>query len=375
LAAVVLTMAAAAAGCGGESLGGNPLAGTGGSLTATGTSFGTGTGGDIGTGGGPPTCGEVLSFDTTPPIHPNILILMDRSSSLLDDNSGMACATGCGASSKWALLTAAVEKLVVGDTSVNWGLMFFGTDDACGTSPTPAVPISTSAATAMLISGALQSTTPGGEAPTAAAFSAATEYLASVADRSPKYILLVTDGRSGCSSDPATADIAAESAVQGTLSYYGFPTFVLASVAPSDPGAITALNQMASNGGEPLVGGANAFYTPADDLSAQLATLVGFAFNRCTFPIVAPLDISLFLAISATLTNGSQIGIPRDSTNGWEFVDSSETSVALNGTTCDDLKAGRYTEVSVAYQCNVPTLGHSRPVARSPISSSPSATR
>jgi hypothetical protein len=169
----------------------------------------------------------------------------------------MSCTGGCGGSSKWALLTAAVDKLVVGIGSVNWGLMFFGTDDACGTNLSPAVATVPSGASSMAIVGALRVATPGGDAPTTAALSAAVQYLGSLSDESPKYVLLVTDGKPGCSSDPGTAN-------------FSFPTFVLAAVAPSDTTAIAALTQMAVNGGQPQEGGANAFYTTTDDLSAQL---------------------------------------------------------------------------------------------------------
>jgi hypothetical protein len=372
--AVAATMVAGA-GCGGESLGGPaPLGTGGGAVLATGGSFGTGTGGTVGIGGAGPTCGLVASFSRVAPVNPDILILMDRSSSLLDDSDGSSCTGGCGASSKWALLTAAVDEMILYNDSVNWGLMFFGADDACGTNPSPNVPISTSAAAAMMIDGALASTTPGGDAPTAAALSAAAAYLGALEDPSPKYVFLVTDGRSGCSSDPQTADVSAENQV-ATLQALGFPTFVLASVAPSDTAAIAALNRMALNGAQPKIGGANAFYTTTDDLD-ELLSPIASAVGGCTLPIPGPLDSSLMLAVSATLPDGSQILIPHDSTNGWVLAEPSETSVTLNGTSCEDLESGGYTEVSVAYQCDMAgDLGHSRPVARSPISTSPSATR
>jgi hypothetical protein len=374
---VVLGLAAATvagAGCSGESLGGPPPSGTGGAAaTGDGFGYGTGAGGDIGTGGivgsgGTPSCGEKVIFSGLAPVYPDILILMDRSTSLLEN------ADASGTSSKWALLTATVEKIVVGNGAVNWGLMLFGTDPACGTSTAPVVPISATPATAMMIVGALESAVPVGDAPTAAALSAAAGYLGSLTDPSPKYVLLVTDGVSGCASDPATADAAAESTVL-SLARLRFGTFVLAAVSPGDTTPVVVLDQMATNGGYPLIGGANAFYTPADDLSAALQPISAPAAG-CSIAIASAAEPGITLAISGMLANGNQIPVPEDPNNGWTFTDGSETIVTFNGSACESLKDGVYTGVSVTYQCDMPSLlGHSRPVARSAISSSPSPTR
>jgi hypothetical protein len=204
------------------------------------------------------------------------------------------------------------------------------------------------AASAMAIVGALGAATPGGDAPTTAALSAAVQYLRSLSDGSPKYVLLVTDGKSGCSSDPGTAN-------------FSFPTFVLAAVAPSDTTAIAALNQMAVNGGEPREGGANAFYTTTDDLSAQLdPTRVSLA-TSCVVPLLGPLPTGMTLAITAERRDDFSVvtSIPHDATNGWELVDPSNTSITLNGTSCASAKDGSYDQIFVLYQCDEPTsLGH-----------------
>ncbi len=351
----MLAVAAAIAfgvGCSGESLGGRSPAGTGGvGMTATGGTYGTGTGGDLGIDS-TPVCGEMHGLPVSPPVRPDILIVMDRSSSLLDDATGTSCTGGCGGSSKWALLTTAVEKLVVGIGSVNWGLMFFGTDDACGVNPIPVVPVSDNPASAMMIVGALGTTTPGGDAPTTAAVSAAVQYLASLSDGSPKYVLLVTDGKSGCSSDPGAAN-------------FSFPTFVLAAVAPSDTAAIAALNQMALDGGEPQQGGANAFYTTTDNLSAQLDPTGVSPATSCTIPLGAPVPPGMTLAIEVPFSDGSGMLISQDATDGWEFTDASQSIITLNGTSCESARDGDYREIVVTYQCPGPlTLGHGRAQGR-----------
>jgi hypothetical protein len=277
---------------------------------------------------------------------------MDRSSSLLDDATGTSCPGGCGTSSKWALLTAAVDKLVVGIGSVNWGLMFFGTDDACGVNPAPVVPASDNPATAMSIFSVLGAQTPGGDAPTTAAVSAAVQYLASLSDGSPKYVLLVTDGKSGCSSDPGAAN-------------FSFPTFVLAAVAPSDTTAIAALNEMALDGGEPQEGGANAFYTTTDNLSAQLDPTRVSPDTSCTIPLGAPVPPGMTLSIEIPFSDGSGMLISQDATDGWEFTDASQTTIVLNGTSCESSQNGDYREIVVTYECPGPgLLGHGRAQGR-----------
>src|ERR1022692_770282 len=115
--------------------------GTGGNSTVSGTA-GTsgisnplGSGGDVGitgTAGTTGTCAQAAV--TINPLPPDILIVEDRSGSMNDDQTDTTCNGGCGARSKWALVTAAINQVVMGtDTKVNWGLKFFADADAqCG---------------------------------------------------------------------------------------------------------------------------------------------------------------------------------------------------------------------------------------------------
>ena len=182
----LLALAASLAGCfGGESLGDHPSAGAGGTgvsarggangMSGTGDTGGTsatggsggglvgaggvtgsaggvsgsagGTGGDVGGSGGPaPFCGMVASY-AEPALRSDILIVLDRSSSMNDDSNETACTGGCGPSSKFAFLSAALDQLVHETPSVNWGLTFYPKDDGCGVSagavvdpPSPPVP-------------------------------------------------------------------------------------------------------------------------------------------------------------------------------------------------------------------------------------------
>jgi hypothetical protein len=194
----------------------------------------------------------------------------------------------------------------------------------------------------MSIVSVLGAQTPGGDAPTNAALSAAAEYLRPLSDGSAKYVLLVTDGKSGCSSEPGAS--------------FSFPTFVLAAVAPSDTTAIAALNQMALNGGEPQQGGANAFYTTADDLGAELDPTRVSPVASCSFPLGSPVPPGMTLAIEVLFSDGSGMPISQDATDGWEFTDASQTSITLNGTSCESAKDGRYRQIVVTYLCDGPRL-------------------
>ncbi|HSY39183.1 MAG TPA: hypothetical protein VLA79_06625, partial [Polyangia bacterium] len=119
---------------GGESLGQYHPGGLGGAGAAA-SSGSAGTNGSFGAGGpngsfgpgpdGAPFCGTLYS-GVVAPVRPDILLLLDRSSSMNDDSNEMSCTGGCGANSKWALLSAAIGRMVTNHPLVNWGLAPFG---------------------------------------------------------------------------------------------------------------------------------------------------------------------------------------------------------------------------------------------------------
>ena len=119
----------APAGSGGSGASGGPL--------GTGNASGTGLvgGGAAQNGQGNVTgmnCREVMQPLNKLP--PDILIIQDASGSMNDDPSNAQCNNGCGATSKWAQMTPAINQVVTAtDTTVNWGLKFFAdTDATCG---------------------------------------------------------------------------------------------------------------------------------------------------------------------------------------------------------------------------------------------------
>ena len=340
----------ACAGCGGESLGGGHPTGSGGSV-------GTGSGGT----GAATFCGEVdVPLYASP--RPDVLLLVDRSKSMNDDSDEMTCTGGCGASSKWALVSAAINRLVTTHHSVNWGLALFGSDGACGVNAGVAVEFAQDAAPA--IAQALAATTPGGEAPTAAAIDAATDGLLSRYDfSSPKYILLATDGRSGCATGGGGADAQAEEAVNRAY-YYGFPTFVLGLAPDWDATAIAVLNQMAENGGEASPGTPNLFATPAT-IDAQLAAISPTpptsTGNPCVVPLPYPISPATSLAVSVTTLYGHSEVVPEDPLTGWSFTSPDESIIYISGYACSGLQSSAYSYIAITYQCGSPPPARSEP--------------
>ena len=83
---------------------------------------------------------EARSVNTLPP---DVLILLDASGSMNNTTDDLSCGGGCGAASKWAQLTPALDALVAANEStVDWGLkMFADTDATCGVSSGIAVPV------------------------------------------------------------------------------------------------------------------------------------------------------------------------------------------------------------------------------------------
>jgi len=203
--------------------GGNGTAGTGGiDGGAAGTGAGTGGIGSAGTGGTGAGAGGNNDASTTPDVppsdaacvpfeqtgvgsHPDILVLLDASGSMDNDTGENNCDMGCGAKSKWALTTAAVNQVVTATSAnVSWGLKFFADKDAmCTVSAGVSVPLGqgNAAAIATAIAGRTSANggvANGGATPTRAAVTAAVAYLSTIADGNPKFLLLATDGQPNC---------------------------------------------------------------------------------------------------------------------------------------------------------------------------------
>ena len=349
---------------GGDSLGGKYHPGGLGGAGAAASSGSGGTNGSFGAGGpsgsfgpgpdGAPFCGT-LYFGVTAPVRPDILLLLDRSSSMNDDSNETSCTGGCGTKSKWSLLSAAIGRMVANHPSVNWGLAPFGSDDACGVNAGVEVDVAPDAAPSIVL--ALAATTPGGAAPTAAAILAASGYLRSLPDSNPKYILLASDGRSGCATGGggAAADAEAENAVASAFQAR-IPTFVVGMVPAWDTTATGTLNLMADNGGQPSLGTTNTFFT-TDAIDAQLSVISSRSatVDPCVIPLPYLLAPGTSLAVSTPAADGQSVAIPEDPLVGWSFTSSDDSAVRISGSACPDLQSGADTQIAITYVCGPPT--------------------
>ncbi len=339
------------AGSGGVGLTGGP--GSGGSgQGGSGQGGSTGSGGDVGLGTDASTsCGQTNV--NVMPEPPDILIVQDKSLSMNDAPSGGTCtATGC---SKWAQVSAAIDTVVMAtQTTVNWGLIFFGTDNMCGVGTTPIVPITPSTSYTP-ISQAYASNMPSSYTPTAAAVTAAVTYMQGVTDTNPKYLLLATDGLPNCKvgdrnvmDDDSPAAIAAVTSAQAA----GFPTFV---VGIGNTQGDATLNKLAMAGGEAQVGSAdgNSFYevNSTADLVTALDKIVGLVAS-CTIPLTGVNGTLDKVAVSAKDASGNTVEIMQDPANGWSYTDTSMTTIVLNGTACMNLQNGTYSDFQFIYTCS-----------------------
>jgi hypothetical protein len=340
--------------------------GNGGSIDVTGGGGSNGNGGgggDVTLGsGGTTVCGQVNN--PVMPEPPDVLIIQDKSGSMANDDNDQSCNGGCGANSKWSELTVAMTNVITAtQTSVNWGLKYFSDTSACSASAAPVVTIGTpNAGTAIVNS--IMMTTPGRNTPTRDAVTYGAMYMATLTDTNPKFLLLATDGLPNCPSgcagmsnpssmctmtDNPNEDAAAEAAVSMAASM-GFPTFVVGIGNVST--AVSTLNQMAINGGEAQTGAGTSYFAATDEqaLEAALMAIVGKVAS-CTIPLTNVPPGQSNVAVSVDNSSGTPTKVPEDPNNGWSYTNGNMDTIQLNGSYCDGVKSGTYTNVQFVYAC------------------------
>jgi hypothetical protein len=243
-------------------------------------------------------------------------------------------------------------------TTVNWGLVFFGSDSMCGVSSTPIVPI-TPGNSYMPISQAYATNMPSSFTPTESAVNAAVTYMQTLTDTNPKYLLLATDGLPNCMpGDPNVMDDDSPGAVTAVTNALtaGFPTFV---VGIGNTMGDATLNSLAQAGGEPQVGSAdgNFFYevNSTADLETALNKIVGLVAS-CTIPLTGVNGTLDKVAVSAKDASGNTVEIMQDPANGWSYTDTTMTTIVLNGTACANLQSATYSDFQFIYTCSTGTI-------------------
>jgi hypothetical protein len=279
-----------------------------------------------------------------------VLLVLDRSASMEYSISedcfcttpvsagGPLCADTTNCATRWQAVQTAVTDTLVSATGVNWGLKLFSTPTGSQCSVSSSVEVPIGADTADAVRSQIQSAALGIGTPTAAALTAATAYLKTLADSNPKTILLATDGEPNCGGTPASVnivDLTGAAAAAAMANTAGFPVYVI-GIGPN----LDNLTQLARSGG-------TGDYYPVTS-SQQLAdafTAIGKLVTPCTF------------MLSSTPPDANNIGVyldkalvPKDDINGWSFGASAQT-IVLNGGTCDKVTSGTASTVQVVFGC------------------------
>lgn len=338
--------------------GGNSGGGAGTPVIKLDGGAGKGGGGGGGVGGsgtsvptGDANCGSQKSSTTREP--PDVLLLLDRSASMYytisedcfcSDADAAAsgttnyklCADTSNCQTRWSAVQPAVSDTVTNATDVNWGLKFFPTPNAaqCSVSSAMEVPIGPNNAEAVKTQ--VESVSKALSTPTAAALAAATNYLKTVTDNRPKFILLATDGEPNCRGGQImNTDVDGAANAAKTAYDAGFPVYVV-GIGPN----LGNLTRIASSGGT------SDYYPVASpqqlvDAFAAISKLVA----SCTFTLTStppdPNNVAVYL--------DKQL-VAKDADNGWSFAGGNKT-IVLNGSSCESVTSGKATLVELLFGC------------------------
>jgi hypothetical protein len=278
-----------------------------------------------------------------------LLLVLDRSASMKDAPSGASSSTP-----KWDLLVPAVNEVInATDASVSWGVKMFpeGTGSECDASAvTDHIDVDVAAMNAPNVAAAVTSSMPEGNGtPTADAIDRGLAYLRSRTSDNPKYILLATDGEPSCPKPSDDARTLAVKAVANAAAA-GIHTFVV-GVATTKSSATTALSDMAIAGMEARNEDPNPLATryylanTKDELVASLKQITG-QISGCTFSWDQPPPVPGNIAVKV---GGAKA--PRDSTEGWEYVDRNYKSIEVHGSWCDKIKTTGANVVEIVFGC------------------------
>jgi hypothetical protein len=379
------------AGKGGASSGGAGGSGAGGS-GGSGPVGNAGEGGDSGgsceTLVGLDNCGGTRVEAMRVPV--SLLLVIDKSGSMTDEPTGFG-------TSKWEAMKEALGAAVANaPATVATGLLLYpyrGVTDiplecegmTCCAVPSAesAVLVGVAASNASRIDDVLDSTSPGGGTPTAAALERALAYYTEgegLLLAGEKYVLLATDGGPNCNyeltcdADTCTPNLdgvpqcadgnccegAGEYCVDDegvtaqidALSAAGIRTFVVG--IPGTEEYADYLDGFARAGGVPAQVGTRDYFAVSGALGVGgltdvLTSITTALVTSCEIALSEPpAQLSLVnLAIDCQV-------LPQEGADGsgWEFDDTNApTSVVVHGPACDDLKANGARRVDVVYGC------------------------
>jgi hypothetical protein len=272
----------------------------------------------------------------------DLLLILDRSSSMerAMDSSDTCSATSTRCKQRWATMIAGLKTVFASAAGkdVNWGLKLYASSDQCTVNATMEVPIS--AAGAATIQQRMTQVSPGSYTPTQAAISAGAGYLKTLTGPESKYILLATDGEPNCNGGNNTNDDTegTRTAIKAAAAL-GFKVYVI-GVGPETKN----LDNFAADGG---TGKSFPALSP-QDLANALSTITGKVAS-CTFtlPSVPPVPSNVVVEFDGD----KSLRAPQDTsqTDGWDYT--SDTSIQLYGSWCENLVKGTYKSAKILMGC------------------------
>jgi len=285
-----------------------------------------------------------------------VLIMLDRSASMIRDTDDKDIAAGSGIVSKWTIVTTGVNQVVKDtDASVSWGLKVFpeGEAKACiAGSVTSAIPVGIAPANAGPVTDAVSATTPAGNGtPTGDAVRAGVAYLKTLSDQNPKFILLATDGKPSCKGTAEDTDAALTDAV-AAITDAASASFKTIVVGIGTKGASDALNAMAVAGQMPS-GNAKPL-DPKYYLANSVTELVGNlnlitgAVSSCVFDLTSVPPDPYNIAVHV---NGMKAPADATKQNGWDYTGADMKQIQVYGSWCEQIKAANVTTVNFVFGC------------------------
>ncbi|HEY3359918.1 MAG TPA: vWA domain-containing protein [Polyangia bacterium] len=271
-------------------------------------------------------------------VPPNVLIVLDRSSSMNDAIAG---------GTKWSVAKAAIADLLAAHGGeIRFGLALYpGQDQTCATGQScgaGAVFVDPGDATAVssinTFLGGAHTCSFG--TPTAEELTALESYAGLEDAGRANYILLITDGQSTC-NDPIPVVTALQSQTPAVK------TFVVGFGSSVDP---VELNGMAQEGGTAIAGGPPYYYVAGDaaSLGAAFATIAGSVLS-CSYTLSGvPPDLDKLYIYE------NQQPISRDTAHagGWDY-DAATNQVTFFGAACQALQSGQVTDLTIVYGCPI----------------------
>ncbi len=151
-------------------------------------------------------------------------------------------------------------------------------------------------------------------------------------------VVMGGDGWKACNDEGATRKAVA------ALAAAGINTFVLG--IPGTERYATTLDDLALAGGEAQATAGPRYYAATDgpSLEAALSAIAAKVIDTCVIALETDVTDP---GITNVLVDGTLV--PKDDVSGWSWLDSSH--IQLNGTTCDNVHAGRVSRIQVAVGC------------------------